>query len=718
MDKLQFRISTGLKNIIGKELITNQYVAIFELVKNSYDAYAERVDVYFENDKIIIQDDGKWMTLDDIKNKWLFVGYSAKADETENEKYGDYRNKINIRKGFAWAKWIGRFACDALGNKMNLVTKSEEHHSQIEKLSIDWTQFESDRKNEFQSVDAIHETLSNDKDIGSHGTKIEITWLLHSWENQEIEKLKTHLAKLISPFKGTNEDNFEIIFHISGVEQKVENFVFQNLWLKTVHIKSELISEWKYIQTSLIDRGEKIYTITENNKYNIDWIDINLFFLTTAAKSFFNKNIKVSSVEFGSIFVYKNGFRIFPYGEPWEDSFWLDARKTQWYARFIGTREIIWSIEIQDQNNIFKETSSRDWGFINSLEYIQLKDFLLENIKKLEKYLVDIISWTYIRDEDKEVIPSQRKQEIKWLIEKLSWSKNIVSFDYKPDIESFISEKVEKEWYEWAKKKIETYAKDNDNKEIKDALKVIEAWKQISDEKNKELEESLKKEIDVNSSLKNFVSNPNFKNIVSYYHDIELAASNIDKILQKSFLLISDWNLKKLENFLENVKFENNKILSIAKIATRSWVKDNTSKTEKDLVSFIKEYLLSNSFWIVFKLDNSDIIFHHKFKNYDIVTIFDNLISNSKKFEANNITIWFELNEDTLQIKFSDNWNGLDNQFLSNPERIFDFRVGSTNGSWLWLFHVKDIVEKNWGIISVVPEKKGLTFYITFNKWN
>ena len=81
MNRLTFKISSSLKNLIGKELITNEFVAIFELVKNSYDANATEVEIKFLNTKntqetiLIISDNGRGMTLDDIKNKWLFVGY-------------------------------------------------------------------------------------------------------------------------------------------------------------------------------------------------------------------------------------------------------------------------------------------------------------------------------------------------------------------------------------------------------------------------------------------------------------------------------------------------------------------------------------------------------------------------------------------------------------------------------------------------------------------
>lgn len=82
-EKLHFKVSTGLKSIIGKELINDKFIAIFELVKNSYDAGAKCVVIEFENiysnnATISISDNGKGMSKKEIIDKWLFVAYSEK----------------------------------------------------------------------------------------------------------------------------------------------------------------------------------------------------------------------------------------------------------------------------------------------------------------------------------------------------------------------------------------------------------------------------------------------------------------------------------------------------------------------------------------------------------------------------------------------------------------------------------------------------------------
>ena len=174
---MQFKISSALKNLVGKDLITNDYTAVFELVKNSYDAHATKVEITFSEDKIIIADNGKGMSFEDLKNKWLFLGYSAKKDGTEDQninKQKSYRDKI--KRYYAGAKGIGRFSCDRLGKYLTLITKTSKS-SIAEQIVINWNDFEVDQNKEFAHINVEYAKL-NQKIVfplnAKNGTILEI----------------------------------------------------------------------------------------------------------------------------------------------------------------------------------------------------------------------------------------------------------------------------------------------------------------------------------------------------------------------------------------------------------------------------------------------------------------------------------------------------------------------------------------------------------------
>lgn len=49
--KLFFQVNAGIKNIVGKELIHSDSIAIIELIKNSKDADATKSTIQFINEQ-------------------------------------------------------------------------------------------------------------------------------------------------------------------------------------------------------------------------------------------------------------------------------------------------------------------------------------------------------------------------------------------------------------------------------------------------------------------------------------------------------------------------------------------------------------------------------------------------------------------------------------------------------------------------------------------
>ena len=208
MSEKYFKISSALKNLIGSDLITDNFVAVFELVKNSFDAYATEVTIEFKPDKIIITDDGKGMDLNDINDKWLFVAYSAKKegiedDELKEKEFDSYRNKIQAKKYYAGAKGIGRFSCDRLGSTLILTTKKASLNAVVEQIEVDWDEFDKDSEQDFIEIKVKHRTLppiTRELKKLERGTILEITNLNSSWDRPKKQGLKYSLEKLINPF--------------------------------------------------------------------------------------------------------------------------------------------------------------------------------------------------------------------------------------------------------------------------------------------------------------------------------------------------------------------------------------------------------------------------------------------------------------------------------------------------------------------------------------
>ena len=199
-EKMNFKISTGLKNIIGRELITSEVVAVFELVKNSFDANSKNVDIELDlkNQKIVITDDGIGMSKNDIENKWLFVAYSEKKDI--NEKNG---------RKYVGAKGIGRFACDRLGANIKIVTKTIKEKN-FNVLDIKWGAFEKNNLEEFKNIPVSYSNITNFNGIEKSGTSIIINDLRDKWDYDRIVKLKKSLEKLVNPFDSNIDMKIEL----------------------------------------------------------------------------------------------------------------------------------------------------------------------------------------------------------------------------------------------------------------------------------------------------------------------------------------------------------------------------------------------------------------------------------------------------------------------------------------------------------------------------
>jgi signal transduction histidine kinase len=771
MSDKYFKISSALKNLIGSDLITDNFVAVFELVKNSFDARATEVkitfdDIYSKDAKIVIQDNGKGMDYKDLTEKWLFLGYSAKRDGTE-----DYRDKIKSGRIYAGAKGVGRFSCDRLGKYLNLITISEKPGSRIENIFVDWGKFEENQKVEFKEIPVVHHILDKTKYNISKGTILEITDISPDfWNRENFKKLKEKLSKLIRPDLNTSDEvqKFKIILSVpeeiekdkesikklkqdtsndiqqyyNTVNGEIKNFVFNELDIKTTKIESS-IDKKGIITTRLTDRDNYIYEIKEKSEFNLlSNAGITLYFLNRSAKLTFKKRTGVEHVDFGSLFIYKNGFRIYPYGERGDDSLGIDNRAMQGYARFIGLRSLIGEISIQGINYELRETTSRGDGLLKTKTYQELanKDdgFLIKTLRRLEKYVIDVTQWG-VNDEDEiENISSEKvKENLVKLIANISDDKSILSLDYNQNIIDLIAGKEDKS----AKKLVKNFkriAAESNNKQlfkeadriekaITTSLKRADSAEKERDTKIQEkriIEQELEKKKE-QLAIRDSIESQDLSNVTNLHHQVYVIADTIKSILNELYFKISvdeEITNRELSQFLNELIAENNKIESLSRFGMRAIFEDFNSKKENDITDFIRDYVekISNYFKsskikVEYKSISSEP-FRTSFRPLDISIIIDNLINNSKKHKATKLQITSESFVDKFEIIFRDNGSGFSKD-IQDINEIFKRGFSTTKSTGLGLYHIDNIMrEYKWKISANVAYKKGAEFIITILK--
>lgn len=767
--QLQFKISAALKNIIGRDLINDDFIAVFELVKNSYDAHASNVNIIFDKTgdkftKITILDDGKGMNYDDLINKWLFVAYSAKKEGTEEDNYS-YRDKIKVKRAYAGAKGIGRFSCDRLGTNLYLETIKEELNAKVEVLVTDWEKFEGDLNDEFVNISVIHDTITKSNYGKEKGTVLEITNLRSEWDREKLLKLKSALAKLVNPNTKSSEDSFRINLVVesekeedekikeSGKKKKlskeaiykdivngdVENLIFETLDLKTTKISSEVSSENKnIITTTLYEGGKVVYKIQEENLLEyLKNIDFTIYYLNQSAKSTFTRRMGIPPVDYGHIFVYKNGLRIYPYGERGEDPLKMDNRKAQGRTRFLGNREVIGYIDIHGNNDELRETSSRGDGLIKTQTYNELYDWFYSTLRRLEKYIVEVSDWGKDLSEDDYINLDEHDRVIALqnIVTKLSKSKNLISIEYSPDLFQILESKEEgsaRSVLSDIKKKI-----NNDNfdkleilKGIEKAEKKISNLEKIKDEAEDEAfdklveNESISNELEAEKkkgSWQGALIGTDKERIIGLQHQIFHSSSRINRNIK---LLLKHLNTDLIDQItkkhLSVMALESAKINSIANFITKANFNLKATEIERDIVEFIMGYI--NEIYVAddkiidsrLKIEiktKGKIEYIKEIRPLEVTTLIDNLISNSEKAGASIISFTFSKKKNNLLIEVADDGKKVIDK--ENLKKIFELGYTTTGGSGIGLYQVKDIIEKLDGeIVAESTKGVGTTFKI------
>jgi signal transduction histidine kinase len=754
-EHLKFKVSSELKNVIGKELITDDFIAIFELVKNSYDARSKKVEIIFFNTnnpketKIYVYDNGDGMSYDDLQNKWLFVAYSEKKLQKEINENQDYRDKIHGKRIYAGAKGIGRFSCDKLGSNLFLYTKKENERN-IHVLHMDWDKFEKNPTKQFQTIDVpYHSCTRLDLDIKttdfSKGTILEISSLRSSWDRPRLLQLKRHLQRLINPGQMSKNQEFKIYLRVDEYAQSderyrakseeynvinglIDNVLFERLEIKTTQISSSINEMGNKITTELNDKDEFVYKVEEKNEYQpLKNIQIKLFYMNQAAKTTFSREMGIPVVRYGSVFFYKNGIKINPYGNEGNDWLGLDRRKTQGMRRNLGNRDVMGRIEVSGDQLGFVEASSRDGGVIRTPDIELLEKFFMEKaLRRLEKYVVEGINWD---SENKPKSLEDAKVDAFKIVSELADKTNdeTTKIEFNENLlETYAEKQLERtpELIKNIEAIRDTVTAQEDRAYIDLQVKSVKnAFRSLVD-RQKELELELeRREKDALFITKK--TGEEKQELISLQHQIGIWTDRI-----KDYLLDLARKMEKKEpisnaeliKLIDNIMMKIKMMKTITSFVTKANFNFDTQIIEQDLVLFIDQYIHnvfiplseeSGSDAAILDIavaKNPDAKFVMPFNPYEIIIVIDNLIDNSVKAHARRVWVNMTvLNEKELEIRFIDDGNGI---MDSNLPRLFEFGFSTIGGAGIGLYHVNSIM-KNYGTIRVNNQlQKGVEFIL------
>lgn len=696
-EKLHFKVSSGLKDILGRDLITNELVAIFELVKNGYDADATEINLIINSyeDYIIIQDNGKGMNRDDIENKWLFVAHSEKKDSD---------------RVYAGSKGIGRFSCDRLGTKLLLTSKKEQD---ISELSIDWGEFEKDSLKQFEDLDVNYRSGSslNNNLIKNSGTVLKITGLRDDWDANRVNKVVSALQRLINPF--VNDDRIKINVKyfssnsgIAEIDTEVSNNIATVLDKKTIYIECDI--KERVITVNLVDKEKKIYSLEFENTTILKQVYFKIYYLNRAAKNNFTRNMGQEAKNYGSIFLYKNNFRIFPYGEVEFDSFGLNLRKGQGYNRYLAHRELLGWINITDTESHFNEVTSRDRGFVTNAYTIALDNLYMELVHRpLESY-VQLVNFGNSDIDEIETNENDAVEKLLKRFRKYKFTKAPLYYELPKT-----AQPLEKKFDLLEDKKISF----EDKKDIQQALKQTTVQlnrenRQVRREQRRAEKENerLKNEVQIKERIINKVK-PERQDML--FHELGKVSSDLNGTLSKMLRLMDDVEKEKFSDSIYKIRRTSDKLSSIKKQILRINFETFSKVENIEIKSYLKSYInniVEDNTKILTNFGNKELI--QSINIYDFGTLLDNLLSNAQQREAKQINIYFD--EDNTKMHFVSDTGPID---IDPIDDIFKLGVTSRRrGTGLGLYICRQICQDfGWRISASQIGNNLIDFVIEFS---
>lgn len=396
-DKLIFSVKPRLLRLLGDQLIRDANLAVFELVKNAYDADATKCSVMLEHvaspliARIEIEDNGCGMDEGILRNVWMVIATDFRAEQRA-ENMRTPRGRFPLGE-----KGLGRLSAHKLGRFVRLITRVRGGDELL--MEFDWDRLETS-----EDLSKAPVTLKKREPEAfpgnKHGTKLEVTKLRETWARGELRRLHRAVNSLCSPFKGPSD--FEVTLSAPGCETWLEGLLapedvnkcavyyvrgsfedalarFDYEFIPPPGMSRQLSPRKESIRDLKLERreGRKSFTL-DLSAHAIGKVEFEFWLFdrdSAVIKAVTDdvKGLKDYLNENGGIRIYRDGIRVYDFGEPGNDWLNLDMRRVNTPVAKTSNNQILGALRLDaTKSNDLREKSNRE-GFIENQAY---RDFM------------------------------------------------------------------------------------------------------------------------------------------------------------------------------------------------------------------------------------------------------------------------------------------------------------------------------------------------------
>lgn len=779
MGKISFSVSARTAKLIGQENFATAQGAIVELVKNCYDADARDCLIIFENHDgasqepaLYIIDNGTGMTSEVIEDKWMKIGTDDKLLNYETEggriktgakgigrfaldRLGLYSEMFTLSKSGEGSIWSVQWSdFDQPGVPIHHV-EADLNHADVN--------LSEELQKRFGVISQI-KLLLNEIEFKS-GTILRITPLKDKWDNESLQSLYSNLEVLIPPleqpefkihFFSTNEpqefgfvnsayyDDFDykISAKYSGNESDKLDIVIERNELNTELLETAFLElfdsdQMKVFPFDLKTFKERNFRLqksiddlvgagVENSLLNqIGPFEFTFYFLKNILDSNDLKrfpylpislaNRKSWLKKFGGVKIFRDDFRVRPYGENGQDWLGLGVRQAkspggpgQKLGGYrIGPNQIAGTVKISRVfNPNFQDKSGRE-GIQENEAFELFKNLLVEIISVFERdrnvimYNLSELAKKRFKDEEEK---RRAKEE----------ADRILNQQNQEDQGNIANE-----------------ANINSASPTEKLLaKATKIYEQEIEDKNEEI-----RTLRALASVGLIIS--------SFAHEVKGLRARLtprtDFLIKELRKYISKKDLKSVDQeddpfyMIQLIKEEDTKLKHWLDYSLSSLKKDKRTRTHINIGEYFDRF---KSTWKIALIQRkvtlktigpkNDNIIIQAFE-VDLDAIFSNLLSNSlnafkerKGKYDREIQISWKRNKDSVEILFSDNGCGLAKEYQNNPNRIFEYletsrtdRRGNKIGTGMGLYIVNLVVsDYSNSSVQVLPVSEGFSMEV------